>query len=186
MCSSDLSLSLSLSLSHLPLTFPSPAPPPPLPLPHAQLFGDESLYDPIQLRVWLRAAVKTQRCVWGAHTAINAAQAKPFLAWFSRAENGGFQSYDSLAITQMVRDLLVFNCEVAHDMQVRRWPAWKCVSHAGGPSHPGTPTPPLPTALQLHPDEYHQDTIDQQARTLARAPHLTPYPAPSDPYPALL
>ena len=77
--------------------------------------------------------MKTQRCVWGSHAAINSAQAKPFLAWFNRAENGGFLAYDSLAITQMLKDLLVFNCEVAYDMQ-------------------------------LHPTEYHQDTIDQQVQ----------------------
>ena len=46
--------------------------------------------------------MKTQRCVWGSHAAINSAQAKPFLAWFNRAENGGFLAYDSLAITQQL------------------------------------------------------------------------------------
>ena len=34
------------------------------------------------------------------------------------------------------------------DLQVRRWPAWKCVSCTEGPSHPGTPTP-VPTLVDL-------------------------------------
>ena len=89
--------------------------------------------------------MKTQRCVWGSHAAINSAQAKPFLAWFNRAENGGFLAYDSLAITQMLKDLLVFNCEVAYDMQ-------------------------------LHPTEYHQDTIDQQVRVQYRVRALIAAP----------
>ena len=40
--------------------------------------------------------------------------------------------------------------------QVRRWPAWKCVSYADAPSHQGTPTsPPTPgrqrSAVRHHP-----------------------------------
>ena len=62
--------------------------------------------------------MKTQRCVWGAHTPVTAAEAKPFLAWFNRKENGGFYPYDSSSIMQMIKELLVFNCEVAYDMQV--------------------------------------------------------------------
>ena len=63
--------------------------------------------------------MKTQRCVWGAHTPVTAAEAKPFLAWFNRKENGGFYPYDSSSIMLMIKELLVFNCEVAYDMQVQ-------------------------------------------------------------------
>ena len=79
-----------------------------------QLLGDEELYNPDKLKEWIRNAMKNQQCIWGMHVAISKIESHPFATWFARKENQGFLAYDSSSIMLMVKELLIYNCEVAY------------------------------------------------------------------------
>ena len=60
-----------------------------------QLLEMEDLHKDTQLMQWYQNALKFQQCTLGIHQPITLEQAKSFMTWFERYENGGFRPYDS-------------------------------------------------------------------------------------------
>lgn len=81
-----------------------------------QLFDNEELHEPNNLKAWIRNALVNQRCIWGIHMPIARAEAKPFMDWFNRDENRGFYPYDSVPIMAMVKEVVNNYHQMAQEM----------------------------------------------------------------------
>ena len=85
-----------------------------------QLFQTPELHESKRFRLWIKKALETQRCVWGAHKAISEFQAKEFMQWFSKDENRGFYAYDSSPIMFLTRDLVQYYHEVSYEKLTKK------------------------------------------------------------------
>ena len=85
-----------------------------------QLFQTPELHESKRFRLWIKKALETQRCVWGAHKAISEFQAKEFMQWFSKDENRGYYAYDSSPIMFLTRDLVQYYHEVSYEKLVKK------------------------------------------------------------------
>lgn len=82
-----------------------------------QLLENESLHEAEKVRQFVDEAMKGHQCMWGVHTYIHRADAKPFMEWFNLSENQGFQPYDYSPLFSIVKDLVTYHYELAWDMQ---------------------------------------------------------------------
>ena len=86
----------------------------------AQLFETPDLQEGELLREWARNALENQRCVWGVHKPVYAADMKPFQSWFKRPENQGFFPYDNLPVMRIIKDLMLYHYGVVWEMQCNK------------------------------------------------------------------
>jgi ankyrin repeat protein len=69
------------------------------------------------VKKFIDEAMVGHQCMWGVHSFIHKADAKPFMDWFNMPENQGFQPYNCVPLFAIVKDLVIYHYEIAWDMQ---------------------------------------------------------------------